>query len=66
MCYTREPGGEYLYKQVSHQMYEEGFQGVDLHDRTHIPEVDWMNSKPLPIQHQEADISFSKHANNQI
>jgi hypothetical protein len=30
----------YLNKLVSHHMYGEGFQGVDLHDKTHIPEVD--------------------------
>lgn len=39
-------------------MYGEGFQGVDLHDRTHIPEVDWMSNRLQPIQHQETEISF--------
>lgn len=40
-------------------MYGEGFQGVDLRDRTHIPEVDWMSNRLQPIQHQEKDISFA-------
>ena len=31
---------EYLYMQASRQMYEEDFRGVDLHGRSHIPEVD--------------------------
>ena len=44
---------QYLSKQVSHRMYEEGFQGVDLHDRIHIPEADWKSSKSQPIQHKQ-------------
>lgn len=43
-------------------MYEEGFQGVDLHDRIHIPEVDWMSSKSQPIQHQQAGILLNSSA----
>lgn len=51
--------GSYLNKQVSHHMYEEDFQGVDLHGRIHIPEVDWMSSTSLPNQNQEEGILFS-------
>jgi len=34
-------------------MFEEDFQGVDLHDRTHTQEVDWMSNKLLPNHQQE-------------
>lgn len=40
-------------------MFEEDFQGVGLHDRTHIQEVDWTNSKLLPNQHQEIQNKIS-------
>lgn len=40
-------------------MYGEGFQDEDLHDRTHIPKVDWRNNRLQPIQHQETEISFN-------
>lgn len=30
-------------------MYEVDFQDVDLHDKIHTLEVDWMSNKPLPV-----------------
>jgi hypothetical protein len=51
----------YLNKLIFHQMSEEDFQGVGLHDRTHTQEVDWMSSKLLPSQHQEIENKIMRH-----
>lgn len=47
-------------------MYEEDFQGVDLHGRIHIPEVDWMSSTSRPNQNQEEGILFSTYTKKKI
>lgn len=45
---------------VSHHLFLEGFQGEDLHDRTHILEAELVNNILPPAKRQNSQASYKQ------